>query len=173
MPPSTFAYGKAAWGVSAMPVPCLSTTPRGRNGKYDMPLTNDAAMKCHWITKNWYPQEDYINMNVSETRKLYLNQKEKKRCEGKPTNVRTRDNKPVRDIHEFSTVISELSASVASTAEYTKQTSREIKRMKKAADYNSDNEDLFSSADNDDVQTNRGNAALARGSIKKGGRKRG
>ena len=24
MLPSTFAYGKATWGVSAMPVPCLS-----------------------------------------------------------------------------------------------------------------------------------------------------
>ena len=112
-------------------------------------------------------------MNVFETRKLYLNQQEQNRREGKPTDVRKRDKRPVREIHEFSTVISELSASVSSIAESAKQTSREIKRMKKATNYNSDNEPLFSSDDNNYVQTNRGNAALARGSIKKVGRKRG
>ena len=47
--------------------------------------------------------------------------------------------------------------------------------MKKATNYDSEDEPLFSSDDDDDddVQTNRGNAALARGSIKKVGRKRG
>ena len=66
-----------------------------------------------------------------------------------------------------------MAASVASIAESAKQTSREIKRMKKATNYNSEDEPLFSSSDDEDVQTNRGNAALARGSIKKVGRKRG
>ena len=112
-------------------------------------------------------------MNVFETHKLYLNQQEQKRREGKPTGVRTREKRPVREVHEFSTVISELSASVASIAKSAKQTSREIKRMKKATNYNSEDEPLFSSSDYDDVQTNRGNAALARGTIKKVGKKRG
>ena len=47
--------------------------------------------------------------------------------------------------------------------------------MKKATNYAPEDgrEPLFSSSDDDDVQTNRGNAALVRGSIKKVGKKRG
>ena len=76
-------------------------------------------------------------MNVFETRKHNINQQEQKRREGNPADVRMRDKRPVREIHEFSTVISELSASVASIAESTKQTSREIKCMKKPTNYDS------------------------------------
>ena len=47
--------------------------------------------------------------------------------------------------------------------------------MKKATNYDSEDgrETLFSSSDDDNVQTNRGNDALVRGSMKKVGKKRG
>ena len=60
-------------------------------------------------------------MNMFETRKLYLNQQEQKRRKEKPTDARTRDKKHVCEIHEFSTVISELSVSVVIIAGGTEQ----------------------------------------------------
>ena len=78
-----------------------------------------------------------------------------------------RSDKP-RKIQEFSTVISELSASMASVKESCKATNRDLKHMKKHSGYrDTDHEELFISSDENDVDGNRRNAAFARGILKK------
>ena len=79
-----------------------------------------------------------------------------------------RNDRP-REIHEISTVISELSASMASVKESCKATNHDIKRMKKASGYrDSDHESLFDSEETeDDVDGNRKNSALVRGSLQR------
>ena len=116
----------------------------------------------------YYPDPEYSKFNPFERRKVYLNQQEqKKRAGGKTSGESLRSDKP-REIHEISTVISELSASMASVKESCKAINCDIKRMKKHSGYkDSDHDELFTSSDENDVDGNRGNAALAHGSLKR------
>ena len=118
-------------------------------------------MKCHWINKTWYPDDAYAKFNGAEKLKLFLNQEEQRRREGKPLKARTTGPAPVREVNEMNTVISQLTASVASVTETCNDTAKSLKRLRRTAGYNSDDESLFSD-DDDDVAANRTNAALAR-----------
>ena len=140
---------------------------RGGRGGPRKPLTDEAAMKCTWITECYYPESEYNRFNPFERRKVYINQQLQKKQAGNRSGGAPRGDKP-REIHEFSTVISELSASMASVQESCKATNRDIKRLKKSTGYrSSDNEELFTSSDDNDIDANRGNAALARGTLKR------
>ena len=124
-------------------------------------------MTCDWITECHYPEPEYNRFNPFERRKVYLNQQEQKKRDSGRTDGGPRSDKP-REIQEFSTVISELSASMASVKESCKATTRDLKRMKKHSGYrDSDYEELFTSSDENDVYANHGNTALARGILKK------
>ena len=120
------------------------------------------------ITECYYPGPEYNGFNSFERRKVYLNQQDqKKRAGGRTGGGSLRSDKP-RKIQDFSTVILELSASMASVKESCKATTRDLKRMKKHSGYrDSDHEELFTSSDENEVDANRGNAALARGILKK------
>ena len=79
-------------------------------------------------------------------------------------------NDTPREIHDISTVISELSASMASVKESYKATTCDIKHMKKASGYrDSDHDSLFDSeeTEDNDVDSKRKNSALVRGSLKR------
>ena len=124
-------------------------------------------MKCTWITECCYPEPEYNRFNPFERRKVYLNQQDQKKHAGSRNGGGPRSDKP-REIQEFSTVISELSASMASVKESCKATTRDLKRMKKHSGYrDSDHEELFTSSDENEVDANRGNAALVRRILKK------
>ena len=139
----------------------------GGRGGPRKPLTDEAVMKCTWITECYYPEPEYNRFNPFERRKVYINQQDQKKQAGGRNGGAPRGDKP-REIQEFSTVISELSASMASVKESCKATNRDLKRLKKNTGYrSSDHEELFTSSDDNDVDANRGNAALARGILKK------
>ena len=126
-------------------------------------------MKCTWIDKTWYPADEYDQLDVFERRKLYLNQQEQKKHRRGTGGGGGKRDAP-RDISAVSTVVSELTASVASIAETVKGTARDLKRFKKYSGYrDSDHESLFTpspSESDDDVERNHKNSALARGNLK-------
>ena len=130
-------------------------------------------MKCYWITECYYPDPEYTKFNPFERCKVYLDQQEqKKRAGGKTSGESLCSDKP-REIHEISTVISVLSASMASVKESCKTTTCDLKRMKKHSGYkDSDNESLFTYSDKNDVDGNHRNAALAHGTLKRKKKKR-
>ena len=70
-------------------------------------------MKCTWITECYYPAPEYNRFNPFERRKVYLNQQDQKKHAGGRNGGGPCSDKP-REIQEFSTVISELSALMAS-----------------------------------------------------------
>ena len=62
---------------------------------------------------------------------------------------------------------------MATVKESCKATTRDLKRTEKHSGYkDSDNESLFTSSDKNDVDRNPGNAALARGTLKRKKKKR-
>ena len=101
------------------------------SGGYHNPITDEDAMKCHWINKTWYPDDAYAKFNGTKKRKLFLNQEEQRRREGKPLKARTNITAPVREVNEMNTVISQLTASVASVTETCNDTAKSLKRLKR------------------------------------------
>ena len=154
--------GREARGANFNP----PTAPIAR-GEFDR-----EAMALTYPDKPWYPQEVYDGFTAVQRRRVHLNQQAQIRGGGYTPRDRRSDRGgravSVVDTSSAASQISEITATVKSIADAQRSHTKELKRMKKGLDYHSSEESLISSDDDD---ANRYNPALARGSLKRDGKR--
>ena len=115
------------------------------------------------ISKNWYPDPEYQEMNPREKSKFLLNQQEQKKLSGRTA---CKPAVTVNAVLVSPTQISAMISSIAGLETLANLQDHNVKDLTKQLDDSYGNDNLFEDSDRDAKVPNHNNGYLVRGSLK-------